>query len=73
MMGTSARQPKAVESTLPFGTAPPARKPSLIPGGPETGNQTRVGGSARSYQTSQGELLEEIFDEYASDEVKVVD
>jgi hypothetical protein len=44
---------------------------SLILIDPETGSQTRVGGGTRFYKASAGDLLEDIFDEYASDEVSL--
>lgn len=47
------------------------RTVSLILVDPETGNQTRVGGGTRYYKASAGDGLEEIFDEYASDEVSL--
>jgi hypothetical protein len=46
-----------------------SRTVSLILIDPRTGNQTRAGGAARSYKASPEDVLEEIYDEYASDEV----
>jgi hypothetical protein len=54
-----------------IGTREVRRIVSLILIDPQTGNQTRVGGSTSSYKASPGDLLEEIFDEYASDEVSL--
>jgi hypothetical protein len=47
------------------------RTVSLILVDPQTGNQTPVGGGTRYYKASPGDGLEEIFDEYASDEVSL--
>ncbi len=54
-----------------IGTREVRRIVSLILVDPQTGNQTRVGGATRYYKASSGDLLEEIFDEYASDEVSL--
>jgi len=51
------------------GTREVRRMVSLILIDPGTGNQTRVDGGARYYKASQGDTLEEIFDEYAADQV----
>ena len=48
-----------------------SRTVSLILIDPRTGNQTRVGGATRYYKASAGDVLEEIFDEYAADEVSL--
>jgi hypothetical protein len=53
------------------GTREVRRTVSLILIEPETGNQTRVGAGARLYKASPEDLLEEIFDEYAADEVSL--
>jgi len=46
-----------------------SRTVSLILIDPRTGSQTRAGGAARSYKASPEDVLEEIYDEYAADEV----
>jgi hypothetical protein len=48
------------------------RTVSLILIDPLTGNQTRVGSATKYYKAPPGDILEEIFDEYASDEVNPV-
>ena len=53
----------------PYGTREVKRMVSLVLIDPETGSQTRVGGATRYYKLSDGEVLEEVFDEYAADEV----
>jgi hypothetical protein len=53
------------------GTREVRRIVSLILIDPPTGNQTRVGGATRYYKASDGDLLEEIFDENAADEVSL--
>lgn len=53
------------------GTREVRRIVSLILIEPRTGNQTRVGGATRYYKASDGDNLEEIFDEYAADEVSL--
>jgi hypothetical protein len=53
----------------PLGTREVKRIVSLVAIDPETGIQTRVGGAMRYYKMSDGEVLEEIFDENAADEV----
>jgi hypothetical protein len=53
------------------GTREVRRIVSLILIDPRTGNQTRVGGATRYYKASDGDILEEIFDEYAADEVSL--
>ena len=45
------------------------RTVNLILIDPQTGNQTRVGSGTRYYKASPEDLLEEIYDEYAADEV----
>lgn len=55
----------------PLGTREVRRAVSLILIDPKSGNQTRVGGATRYYKVSDGDLLEEIFDEYAADEVRI--
>jgi len=45
------------------------RTVSLVLIDPETGNQTRIGGGTRYYKASPGDLLEDVYNEYASDEV----
>lgn len=55
--------------TGPLGTRNVARVVSLILIDPRSGDQTRIGGGTRYYKVSPGELLEEIFDEFAADEV----
>jgi hypothetical protein len=57
--------------TRPNGTREVRRIVSLILIDPRTGNQTRVGGATRYYKASDGDLLEEIFDENAADEVSL--
>jgi hypothetical protein len=47
------------------------RTVSLISIDPRTGNQTRAGSAAKSYKASPEDVLEEIYDEYASDEVSL--
>ena len=54
-----------------IGTQEVRRVVSLILIDPETGSQTRVGGGTRFYKASPGAPLEEIFDEYAADEVSL--
>jgi hypothetical protein len=44
---------------------------SLILIDTRTGNQTRAGFATRSYKTSPEDVLEEVYDEYASDEVSL--
>jgi hypothetical protein len=46
-----------------------SRTVSLILIDPRTGNQTRAGSAARRYKASPEDILEEVYDEYASDEV----
>jgi hypothetical protein len=46
-----------------------SRTVSLILIDPLTGNQTRAAGATRSYKASPEDVLEEIYDQYASDEV----
>jgi hypothetical protein len=53
------------------GTREVRRVVSLILIEPQTGNQTRVGGGTRYYRASDGDSLEEIFDENAADEVSL--
>jgi hypothetical protein len=53
------------------GTREVRRIVSLILIDPRTGNQTRVGGATRYYRASDGDVLEEIYDEYAADEVSL--
>jgi hypothetical protein len=53
------------------GTREVRRIVSLILIDPRTGNQTRVGGATRYYKASDGDIIEEIFDEYAADEVSL--
>jgi len=48
-----------------------SRTVSLILIDPRTGNQTRVGGATKSYKASPEDILEEIYDEYASDEISL--
>jgi len=57
-----------VESGMP-GTSEVRRSVSLILIDPRTGSQTRAGGATKYYKVSPGVVLEEIFDEYAADEV----
>jgi hypothetical protein len=57
--------------TRPIGTREVSRIVSLIMVDPGTGNQTRVGGATRVYKVSPEDILEEIFDEYAADEVSL--
>jgi hypothetical protein len=45
------------------------RTVNLILIDPRTGDQTRVGSGTRYYKASPEDLLEEIYDEYAADEV----
>lgn len=47
------------------------RMVNLILIDPQTGNQTRVGEGTRYYKASPDSLLEEIYDEYAADEVSL--
>jgi hypothetical protein len=53
------------------GTREVRRIVSLILIDPRTGNQTHAGGATRYYKASDGDILEEIFDEYAADEVSL--
>ncbi len=53
----------------PLGTREAKRLESLVAIDPRTGSQTRAGGAMRYYRMSDGEVLEEVFDEYAADEV----
>jgi hypothetical protein len=46
-----------------------SRTVSLIHIDLRTGSQTRAGGATRSYKASPEDVLEEVYDEYASDEV----
>jgi hypothetical protein len=46
-----------------------SRTVSLILIDPRTGNQTRAGSATRLYKTSPEDILEEVYDEYAADEV----
>jgi hypothetical protein len=48
-----------------------SRTVSFILIDPATGNQTRAGGAARSYKASPEDVPEEVYDEYASDEVSL--
>jgi hypothetical protein len=57
--------------TKSIGTREVRRIVSLILIDPQTGNQTRVGSATRYYKASDGDLLEEIFDEYAADAVSL--
>jgi len=57
--------------TGPIGTREVSRIVSLILVDPRTGNQTRVGGASKIYKASPEDILEEIFDEYAADEVSL--
>jgi hypothetical protein len=57
--------------TGPIGTREVKRIVSLILVDPRTGNQTRVGGATKIYKASPEDILEEIFDEYAADEVSL--
>ena len=54
-----------------LGTREVRRTVNLILIEPRTGNQTRVGAGMTSYKASPEDLLEEIFDEYAADEVSL--
>lgn len=54
-----------------LGTREVRRAVNLIMIEPRTGNQSRVGAGMTSYKASPEELLEEIFDEYAADEVRL--
>ena len=54
-----------------LGTREVRRAVNLILIEPRTGNQTRVGAGMTSYKASPEDLLEEIFDEYAADEVNL--
>jgi hypothetical protein len=53
------------------GTREVRRVVSLVLIDPRTGNQTRAGGATRYYKVSDGDILEEIFDENAADEVSL--
>jgi hypothetical protein len=55
----------------PIGTREVRRIVSLILVDPRTGNQTRAGGATKIYKASPEDLLEEIFDEHAADEVSL--
>lgn len=57
--------------TGPIGTREVKRIVSLILVDPRTGNQTRVGGATKIYKASPDDILEEIFDEHAADEVSL--
>jgi hypothetical protein len=57
--------------TGPIGTREVRRIVSLILVDPRTGNQTRVGGATKIYKASPDDILEEIFDEHAADEVSL--
>jgi hypothetical protein len=57
--------------TKSIGTREVRRIVSLILIDPQTGSQTRVGGATRYYKASDGDSLEEIFDENAADEVSL--
>jgi hypothetical protein len=57
--------------TGPIGTREVRRIVSLIIVDPGTGNQTRVGAATRVYKASPEDFLEEIFDEYAANEVSL--
>jgi hypothetical protein len=59
-----------MESAM-HGTREVRRSVSLILIDPATGSQTRVGADTRFYKAPLGEVLEEIFDEYASDDVNL--
>jgi hypothetical protein len=48
-----------------------SRTVSLILIDPATGNQTRAGSATRHYKASPEDVLEEVYDEYASDEVSL--
>jgi hypothetical protein len=58
-----------MESGMP-GVREVSRAVSLILIDPRTGNQTRAGSAARRYKASPEDALEEVYDEYASDEVR---
>jgi len=51
------------------GTREVRRSVSLILIDPRTGNQTRAGGATKFYKAPPDDLLEEIYDEYASDDI----
>jgi len=55
----------------PVGDREVKRTVSLILIDPQTGSQTRVAGATRYYKAPPGDILEEIFDEYAADEVSL--
>jgi hypothetical protein len=55
----------------PVGTREVRRIVSLVLIDPQTGNQSRTGGATKYYKASSGDILEEIFDEYAADEVRL--
>jgi hypothetical protein len=59
-----------MESGVP-GTRQVRRVVSLIQIDPRTGVQTRAGVATTFYKASPGDLLEEIFDEYAADDVSL--
>ncbi len=48
-----------------------SRTVSLIVIDPQTGTQTRAGGATKYYKASPEDVLEEVFDEYASDDVSL--
>lgn len=47
------------------------RSVSLIAIDPKTGNQKRIGGATKYYKAAREDALEEVFDEYASQEVRL--
>jgi len=53
------------------GTREVRRSVSLILIDPRTGNQTRAGGATKFYKAPPGDLLEEIYDEYAADDISL--
>jgi hypothetical protein len=59
-----------MESMMP-GTSEVRRAVSLILIEPLTGIQTRAGGATKYYRASPETVLEEVFDEYAADDVSL--
>ncbi len=53
------------------GTREVRRSVSLILIDPSTGIQTRAGGATKFYKAPPGDLLEEIYDEYAADDISL--
>jgi len=53
------------------GTREVRRSVSLILIDPRTGTQTRAGGATKFYKAPPGDLLEEIYDEYAADDISL--